>query len=299
MPTVMLPKALAGYRCQRSLVCCRPPWRVWLAPEEVERLGSEHVEPLGGGRHLLAQRDNACSLLHAGPPGACTLHRDAGHDALPRQCQNFPRSVARRADGQLELAFLLDCPTVAGMVAQLSEPFALVEGETFALPVAPVNPSIDLAALDAARERWWSRLADAQTSRDLLAVASAMGAGDVDPVPELTLGMLYRLADGARFWPHHTALLEALKGGRRDAEVDGLAVGAFAYAAAMGVQQAALHDGRPLEAGIRAAGTALVTMLNLHAAIVEVCDEDATMEVMVAATHSGRMGRMGEGVLTG
>jgi|GEM_PF-2074683 len=180
--TVLVPSVLADYACGRTLVCCKPPWRVYLGPHEddvllgrVGRAGDRRltarvraaIERPAPGVTLLAQPEEGCPLLDDEEPG-CAVHRVAGMSALPATCRNFPRSVVRTPEG-LEVAFLLQCPTAAGMVARAPAPFSWVERDLDGWPYDDRRTAArdlwwdartplswdDLAGL---RARWWRRL---------------------------------------------------------------------------------------------------------------------------------------------
>jgi len=180
---VRLPAALADYACARTLVCCKPPWRVYLGPHEdhvllgrVARAGDRPlatrvraaIERPALGVTLLTQPEEGCTLLDDHGAG-CAVQRVAGLGALPASCRNFPRSVVRTPHG-LEVAFLLQCPTAAAMVTLHPLPFTWVERDATTWPyddrraVAPriwwdARASISFDALTALRHAWWARLA--------------------------------------------------------------------------------------------------------------------------------------------
>lgn len=206
--TVRLPAVLADYACGRTMVCCRAPLRADLLPDEDRRVAAElairapHLAARWPGAlvdrgelKLMRQPGGQCVLLDA-PERACSLHRDAGLDAMPHACRNYPRLVAQTPAG-LEAALQLSCPTAAGMVTAVPQPFAWVErdaGNWLYPPMFHVTDRVQasraadmgfldlLASLpgfttDAARTRhWWARLTAPWPSEDLVPALDAMTA---------------------------------------------------------------------------------------------------------------------------
>jgi hypothetical protein len=127
-----------------------------------------------GGRPILSHKtDGRCQMLDMdGPTGpGCSVHANAGLPALPPACRNFPRSVGQTPTG-VEVAFQLNCPTAAKIVARHPEPFSWVTIPGEEWPYAATffvdetiawtpNVSKSFAEVDATREAWWARLAEA------------------------------------------------------------------------------------------------------------------------------------------
>lgn len=195
--TVRLPSVLATYQCAHSLLCCRPPWRVWISqieeqvcstqlkqggsPDVLEAFGGA-IERLGPESALLAQTEDGCTMLDAGNRD-CSVHRAAGLQALPLQCRNFPRSVIDTPSG-VEVAFHLDCPTVSKLVASDPQPFEWVEsqpdwpyplfnrvGDEVSWETDVTRPFTELESL---RLRWWGALAAASDAEHLIGLIEAM-----------------------------------------------------------------------------------------------------------------------------
>lgn len=191
---VYLPEVLASYACQRTGVCCHAPFRAHVgtvelvgiralvsASESAETQGPRLEAGLGmdrGESRVLEQRGGCCTLLD--DPMGCSLQSAAGLDALPTICRTFPRSVLATPRGT-EVAFVLSCPTAAGIVARQPRPFAwTTAGADWAYPATrrlagrphlDYGKQITFEELDALRSGWWAVLAEAPTDEEhLLAV---------------------------------------------------------------------------------------------------------------------------------
>jgi hypothetical protein len=304
-PPVRLPASMTEYTCRRSLLCCRPPWRVWLGPGEAEaireRVGAstddETAEPLerrlaeavqsrAGGARLLRQNDFGCAMLDRPSPG-CTLRLVGGLDAMPLQCRNFPRSVVTTPTGT-EVAFRLDCPTVAAMVVDDPRPFewARAEAETWSWPpmgrVADVirwttHGTMALATFETLRQGWWSEFdrchVDAEDDSSLPDVLAAMIDSPDDPTVKagaelqglidvlasdatnLVLSFLARLPKrGIAYWEERESFMTLLRTPPVEKDLRSAAAECareLAAAAGLVLQMVGLHDGRPADEGIR------------------------------------------------
>ncbi|MFT7579337.1 MAG: hypothetical protein ACI9MR_001001 [Myxococcota bacterium] len=211
VPTVRLPAVMADYACARTMVCCTSA-RVYLQPAEVRairrRLTTPETGPLKGrfegavealAPDFAQLRHNAagCVLLDAGER-RCDLHAGAGLSALPAVCRSFPRVVAQTPAG-LEVAFLMDCPTAAGLVASTPAGFAwkTVNKQSWPYEATRVvrgpllwdeTEPIGFDALTALREGWWLKLSEASTWS---AVSAALLSDPMTPA----------LSDVAAPWP--------------------------------------------------------------------------------------------------
>lgn len=204
-----MPRTFVAYQCQRSLVCCRAPVRAPLndshlplvhdrlkaGDDEARRIAETLEERLELVPHitresrLWRQPDGACVNLDL-PARACILHRSAGLGALPPGCRNFPRWVTTLPD-RVEVAFNLTCPTASRMLAEDTEPFALVPVDDASTPytstaVASPTPAWDgkdtapLERVLSLREAWWQTLAAARNDPERL--LRALDAMLVDPL---------------------------------------------------------------------------------------------------------------------
>ncbi|MCB9736238.1 MAG: hypothetical protein H6745_26935 [Deltaproteobacteria bacterium] len=305
-PPIRLPAQLARYTCGRSLVCCQTPWGVYLDGDEPDTI-ARHLADVGGlapadarrrvaaalerpGRGLLSlrRRDGGCALLEAhGPERGCSLQRAAGLGALPRTCQTFPRLVTRVGD-LVEVAFLLDCPTVARHVVAARGGFAWAElpARDFPYPVGRVaaaaiawtaSRDVPRAELLAWRAAWWAALADAAEARALGPALAALllrpeapGARDDAPSALLAWSPAWGgpISDALRRLHASEADLpapppaSALEEGPSEGALTATLAqngGALALAASVLLQHAGVHDSRPaLDAARGAAWQTLV-----------------------------------------
>lgn len=209
--TVRLPSVLADYACRRTLVCCRPPWRVYLGPQEdvvlrgrLRAAGAPHVaarleratERPARDVTLIAQPDHGCALLDAprGPddgPAGCALQTAAGLAALPLTCRNFPRSIVRTPRG-VEVAFLLQCPTAVDLIASAPAPISWVERDAAGWPYdarrAARDPmwwdertGLTFDALETLRTGWWARLGAATDAESAARALDALRTTPDEP----------------------------------------------------------------------------------------------------------------------
>lgn len=339
--TVRLPSILAAYACRRTLVCCRPPWRVYLGPQEdvvlrgrLRAAGAPRVasrldralERPARDVTLIAQPDDGCALLdtptqrHDGHAG-CALQTAAGLPALPLTCRNFPRSVVRTPRG-VEVAFLLQCPTVVDLVASAPAPVTWIERDAGDWPYdarrAARDPlwwdergSITFDALEALRLGWFARLGAAT---DAPGAARALGAlraapdapgdaGDAALAPTRLDGdaaatevaFLGRLdIRGPRYRETSDEVVAALAPPARADELDAaLAVSpaAFTCAAAVTLQFAGVHSGQAVADGLRGASWQIGLAIDLAARLLRLrwLGPDAALrDALTTAAHLAR-----------
>ena len=343
------PRVFASFQCQRSLVCCRAPFRVWLepkenaaitsvlseagAPDDVLSRFSAGVETLGPGRHLMAQSDR-CSMLETDPP-ACLLQKHGGPQALPTDCQSFPRCSVATPVG-LETAFFLDCPTVAARVASNPEPFEwlTVSSEDWPYPCLWSVPeqlmlneteSFSFASFQDLRSAWWENLdpnkwptkdapellnrlalmteapADPSTAQPTnLPAAKLYLNGENAPVTQSLLEQLPERGDLYR--QSRDLLANALEAGMRFdglvAAADGV-LDAYACAASVLLQIAGVHDRTPVTTGIRRAAKQVMIAFELHhvlASIEGLTTQDIVADALYTAAHLVRFEHFGVGV---
>lgn len=332
-----LPRALARYACARTLVCCQAPWGVYLDADEPGRI-ARHLADVGGldggaarrrvhaalespGRGLIAMRRDAAGCSQLAPAGAergCALQHTAGLGALPRTCQAFPREIARFGP-DVEVAFLLDCPTVCRLLVADGTPFrwadAPGEARAFPYPVGRVarapfpwgdGHDADHTALVAWREGWWARLEDACARRALGPALAALlrrpAAPGGDPArddDDLTALIAWSpawaepLADAlARLHRSEASLpapppVETLREGPPVSALDSLLgdhAGALALAAGLLLQHAGVHDSRPLLDAARGAAWQTLVSAALAARLVAAGLGPADALVMALST---------------
>lgn len=322
-----LPSVFASFACQRSLVCCRPPWRVFLTEPEAEAFRARDpstTEPLASGQRLMAQRGNACVWLAEGPPGACRLQSEGGLAALPLQCRNFPRSVVGTPAGG-EAAFLLDCPTALGCVVDGPAPFAWVEAEP-EWPYPQVRlvgarlpwegaRSVSFDTLQQLREGWWRRLAD-PAGEALTGTLGALARHPDDPSAdapprlersegeaELLQSMLERLPGGRRYGARRADFASALA---RLSDVRALSAtprpDLFGCATAVLVQVAGVHEDAPVADGLRTAAGVVMLAMTLALALDEVFEVSpgtASRDAFTVALYLHRVQRSSRLVMEG
>ena len=196
---VIVPRAFAGYQCERSMVCCRWPihapvedadetrLRATLATTEEGRallpsLGAS-IEGDAGGRRVFRQANGKCVHLAPGAVPACRLQTAAGLAALPIGCRNFPRLVQligpaeAGAPARAEMSFGLSCPTAARLLSEHTEAYARVTH-----PLALEDPDAQDAPLQqdddgarrALRDAWWAALRPVHSDPERL--LAALGA---------------------------------------------------------------------------------------------------------------------------
>lgn len=185
MTDVRLPAVLQSYGCGRTLLCCHAPFRAHITDADQARIApildpslsarlSAATGPLAGGTRRLEQPKGSCGMLDA---PACSLHAAVGLAALPSNCRNYPRSVVRSPDG-VEVAFMLSCPTAAGMVVAAPAAFAWTTWDglwpwpadrraahSFQLSS---ERRISWPELVELRAHWWARLSDPGQLRETL-----------------------------------------------------------------------------------------------------------------------------------
>lgn len=343
------PRVFASFRCQRSLVCCRAPFRVWIEPKEISGITSTlsdagapkkvlsefaaAVETLGPGRHLMAQSD-CCNMLETNPP-ACLLQKHGGPQALPTDCQCFPRSPVGTPVGP-EAAFFLDCPTVASMVATNPQPFEwlTVPPEEWPYPCLWSVPeqlmlteteSVSFASFQDLRSRWWENLdPNSWSTRDawqLLERLALMDQAPADPsaglskdLPALELylngnnapvtqSLLERLPQRGKLYRQKRDLLaNKLEAGMTfDSLVaagDGV-LDAYACAASVLLQVAGVHDRQPITTGIRRGAKQVMIAFELHhvlSGIEGLTTEEMVADALYTAAHLVRFEHFGVGV---
>ena len=334
--TVRLPAVLADYACARTLVCCKPPWRVYLGPHEdhvligrVSQAGDRRltarvraaIERPAPGVTLLAQPDDGCPLLDEDAAG-CVVHRVAGMGALPATCRNFPRSVVRTPDG-LEVAFLLQCPTAAGIVARRPAPFTWVERDAAAWPYDDRRAAdrdlwwdhrtpLTYEALTELRAAWWARLgADGEAApspEPLLALhdapqhptasahATSLAAAEPD---ELLTSAEQRFLDrldarGETYRLRADDVAAALAAPPTDAELArawAAAPHAYLCAAALALQHAGVHTRQPVHDVLRGAAWQTLEAVQLTARLLPLAigdPLDAVQDGLCVAAHVSR-----------
>jgi hypothetical protein len=280
-------------------------------------------QTLGPGLRLVAQVGVRCVMLDPCEP-ACVLQRAAGLEALPLQCRNFPRSVTATPAG-LEVAFLLDCPSVARIAVEAPEPFSWHEMALSDWPFPPTRRiSFDTlvwrgedrasqADLEALRRAWWSALAQAAAGRrpaegfvgllaGLCETPADPGAGAAtDAVPIVTLAppqrrqvmaLLERLRGrGATYQAGRAVIVDALTAeATADLLVRAAEIAPEAYACAAGllVQLAGVHVDQPILEAIAAAGWQMALTLRLASALAQVPGvrpRAALRDALAAAAH--------------
>jgi hypothetical protein len=214
-PTLHALSIHAEYRCAGTGLCCSSGWRIPVerpVHRSLTRLiaGGQIEAPSGetdpealfersdalpeSCAALLGTREGRCVFLEGS--GLCAIHRQAGHSALPSECQHFPRVCVLHPLGvSVTLSHL--CPTAAEMLFR----------EDRALEIA-VNPPVlsekqDWEGLDArgalppmirpdALMRWedhahWERHMVATLARE-------------DLTPDQALGALARQVEAIRTW---------------------------------------------------------------------------------------------------
>ncbi|MFO0744950.1 MAG: hypothetical protein U1F43_04635 [Myxococcota bacterium] len=213
---VLVPRALAAYRCERTLMCCRAPYdapvsaadeatlRARLDESEAGRTLAagltETLEPTPGrGERRFAKPYGSCLHLKepvtgAGDVRACRLHDAAGLEALPGGCRNFPRVVQDVGDAggerRWEVAFSLSCPTAARLVTEDPAPYSLVSLPVSEWPWRPQARRDESPERTALRDRWMALLGAVRRDPEpLLMAIGAMLERPTDP-PEI-----YELAE--------------------------------------------------------------------------------------------------------
>ncbi len=328
---VRTPAVLAGYACGRSLACCARPWRAVLQPGEADTIAQLLAVAADPGLTpqqwqdslvnrppavVLRQPDGVCSWLDEDQPG-CRIQRAAGLAAMPKACQNFPRSVVATPLG-IEIAWTLACPTAAGIVAR--RPASWQWQPVANSPYPPARQVGDRVAVSRVadwqfgevmvlREQWWRRLAHpdglvqtlwamvnsplhphASPLPDDSAIAAQLApawtSAQVGPVSEA----LGRLRDTG---PQHRDQLRqywaawmAPAGGRVVRDQLDTHRHVLACHAALGLQHAGVHDGGAVGEGIIAAARQTVAAARAMAALATT--PQPVRDGLVAAAHWAR-----------
>lgn len=294
---ILVAPVFARYACERSLVCCQAPMIVPVDDDEPPRirealaraggdpaLADELEERLEPHRHfkILAHPLGRCVML-ADSPG-CRLHAAGGLDALPDGCRVFPRAIATRADGRVEVAFTLRCATAARLLAERppgpGEPLSLAPTRVPGWPYGRGREAGDafsvcgetraLAEVDALRRAWWAILAEADSGEAVVGALGALleapdrparapraaqpalgrplGGNDQLLLDHALRGVPERGPVYGRFaWSTHAATQTRWTVARVVAEA-GAAPARVAAATAVWLQWAGVHDPRPFEA---------------------------------------------------
>ncbi|HET7293131.1 MAG TPA: hypothetical protein VFM88_11950 [Vicinamibacteria bacterium] len=154
----------ADYRCRSTGACCSSGWEIPVTPAAEARIraalaaGSLRVEsrgvPLFRSRRELPDaasvvfgldRDGRCAFLEPGTR-LCAVHRQAGPEALPPSCRQFPR-VALLTPVGVFVTLSHYCPTAAGLLFREDATPAIV-AEPPAFPASEAWEGLD------AREAW-------------------------------------------------------------------------------------------------------------------------------------------------
>ncbi len=261
------------------------------APPELRARLASGVVTRGNSR-LLKQPGGACSLLDRSER-ACSLHASGGLAALTLACRNFPRSVVELPTG-VEIGFTTGCPTVTAMLNAASGPFELVAAAATGYPPRirvgdelelVRGRSMALADLFSRRAFWWQWLGAVDTTDALATVlATAYRSPTTRVVPdgdgdrglaaarirlstaqlELATSVLATLPSRGHYRAELRRTWRALKPREAsDPTWDPSLVQVAARLMAVGVQLAAVHDGRTFAAGLRAAAQRVVLTLDL------------------------------------
>ncbi|MBN1477938.1 hypothetical protein JXA47_14380 [Candidatus Sumerlaeota bacterium] len=143
-PTLHALSIHVDYRCAGTSLCCASGWRIPVersVRQHITRLMAEGRIAVPGGETdpevlfercdelpesrsaLLGTRGGRCVFLE--DSGLCAIHRQAGHSALPSECQHFPRICVLHPLGvSVTLSHL--CPTAAEMLFREDRPLAIV-----------------------------------------------------------------------------------------------------------------------------------------------------------------------------
>lgn len=106
--------------CQDLDIHVDPPtlqkWQDLTDPEESKRLLANTVRTeLNGKDSVNMQRQDDKSCVCLGPDGLCTIQLRHGHDLLPQNCRDYPRSVLETDWRRLE-SLHLSCPEAVRLV---------------------------------------------------------------------------------------------------------------------------------------------------------------------------------------
>jgi Fe-S-cluster containining protein len=137
----------ADYGCRSAGACCSSGWEIAVEPEAeacIERglasgrlrvlrratpvTASAWRRPAAGGPHAALLHDAAGACVFFDPGSRlCAVQRDAGEEALPSACRQFPRVTTLTPLG-VSVTLSHYCPTAAGMLFRDDVPLAVVEG---------------------------------------------------------------------------------------------------------------------------------------------------------------------------
>jgi hypothetical protein len=277
----------------------------------------------------MAQDEARCVMLEEERP-SCRIQTAGGLKSLPRQCRNFPRSVVRTPAG-VEVAFLLDCPTVAGLVVDGPARFewARAKSSEWSYPAAPslseeylwkAGRSMPFSEVEDVREGWWSalfpegpngrdgewlvrtleRMIDSPGEPSSAADRPSNGLSQTLDYGEaaIALSFLSRLpARGECYRTHRDALFSELTVRRDRSALEASAeehVEIFACAASLILQHASVHDGMPAADGIRAAAQQILLALSLAQALrrgAGSSTRDALQDALSSSSHIFRYQR--------
>jgi Fe-S-cluster containining protein len=178
----------AEYQCRHAGACCQN-WTVPAEPQVIRLVEDRKLRRAGVNGPLFVSsrnpdstsafevsRDNNGSCVFFDQDGGrlCIIHRDAGADALPSACRNFPRKFLR--DGRDTFISLSHfCPTAAVLLLgmdsltivdaapplRLEEPFEGLDARTALPPLLRPGVLCDLEGYDA-----WERASVAVLARE-------------------------------------------------------------------------------------------------------------------------------------
>lgn len=102
--------------------CCRQPWSSRVEPERIprllaeplvrERVGAEGLSVLSGGILPMREKNGILECVFLDEDERCSLHKQFGHDFLPRGCQAFPFGFVRDEKDALVVQLSLLCPSI-------------------------------------------------------------------------------------------------------------------------------------------------------------------------------------------
>lgn len=125
----------ADYGCRSAGACCSSGWEIAVEPEAEGRIerglasgrlrvlrraapvtASAWRRPVAGGPHAALLHDGAGACVFFDPGSRlCAVHRDAGEEALPSACRQFPRVTTLTPLG-VSVSLSHYCPTAAAML---------------------------------------------------------------------------------------------------------------------------------------------------------------------------------------
>jgi hypothetical protein len=121
----------APYRCRHAGACCTQDWHIPVEEEVLHVVGALGIAPASafvtvGVHTALARHPNgACVFFEAEGGRLCGIHRQAGPDALPSACRQFPR-LALLDDRGISVGMSHFCPTAAALLLE-EGPLAIVD----------------------------------------------------------------------------------------------------------------------------------------------------------------------------